>query len=172
MTIDRQIDLSVTCEAWHKTLPEAEDLCRRAAAAALAMSGLRSSPIELSLVLSDDASVRALNRDYRGRDSATNVLSFRHDDLSSCDTHENDAPPTLLGDIVLAYETVVGEAEAQGKPAADHLCHLVVHGVLHLLGYDHETSAEAAEMERLEVAILSCLGVDDPYTAMADQVAD
>ena len=108
------------------------------------------------MVLSDDSAVRALNRDHRGKDAPTNVLSF---------------PPALvppagarpLGDVILAYETVRREALEQGKAAADHLRHLVVHGVLHLSGYDHETEAEAEEMEQLEREILAGLGIADPY---------
>jgi len=112
---------------------------------------------ELSVVFTDDAHVRALNRQYRGKDYPTNVLSF-------------PAPPAkvdgfgpLLGDIVVAYETVAREATAEGLVFEDHLSHLVVHGLLHLLGHDHEDDAEATAMESLEVAILARLGIADPY---------
>ena len=102
------------------------------------------------LVLADDALQRRLNREFRGRDKSTNVLSF-------------DGAPAALGDVVLALETIAAEAEAQGKPLADHVAHLVVHGVLHLLGYDHETQGQARSMERLEIEILAGLGIGDPY---------
>jgi probable rRNA maturation factor len=112
---------------------------------------------ELSLVFSDDAHVRILNHRYRGKDSSTNVLSF-------------PAPPAkagyhgpLLGDVVLAEETVAREASEQGLAFEHHLTHLIVHGFLHLLGYDHETDAEAAVMEGMETRILAQLGIADPY---------
>ena len=116
--------------------------------------------IELSVVLADDAAVRALNRDYRGRDAPTNVLAF-----PQADTHGDLSPegPVLLGDVVLALETVRREAAAQGKSAVDHASHLVVHGILHLLGFDHHADSEAADMERCETAILAGLGIADPY---------
>ncbi|WP_413204682.1 rRNA maturation RNase YbeY [Rhodospirillum sp. A1_3_36] len=121
----------------------------------------KGTPLEMSLVLADDARVRALNRDYRNKDKATNVLSF-----ASLDVEEPLPVPgeTLpLGDVILALETVVGEAEGRGVPLSDHLFHLVVHGVLHLLGYDHEDDEEAREMESLETAILAAEGLEDPY---------
>ncbi|HLB79022.1 MAG TPA: rRNA maturation RNase YbeY, partial [Dongiaceae bacterium] len=104
---------------------------------------------------------------YRGIDRATNVLSFPMGAPVGA-----GAAPTPLGDVILARETVAAEARAQGKVVADHVSHLVVHGVLHLLGYDHERTADAAVMERLETAILAGLGVADPYRAAADGGAD
>jgi probable rRNA maturation factor len=112
----------------------------------------------LSLVLADDATLRALNRRWRAQDKPTNVLSF----AAQGEETPPDAP-LLLGDVVLAFETVAREAAAQGKPLGDHLRHLVVHGVLHLLGHDHERREEAALMEALETRILAGLGVADPY---------
>jgi probable rRNA maturation factor len=136
---------------WKRSLPGAGRLARRAARATLAAAA--DGPVQVSLALADDAAVRVLNRDYRGKDKPTNVLSF-----------ESGEKP-FLGDVVLALETVLAEAENQGKPAADHLTHLVVHGVLHLLGHDHETPAEAKRMERVELAVLAGLGIPDPYEA-------
>jgi probable rRNA maturation factor len=114
----------------------------------------------VGVVLTDDAEQQRLNRDYRGQDKPTNVLSF-----ALTDSGDPVAPgmPVLLGDIVLAFETVAREAAEQDKPLADHLRHLVVHGALHLLGFDHENAAEAAIMEAREAAILRRLGVPDPY---------
>jgi len=143
------ISVAALSSRWRRSLPGAPTLVRRAARAALAAAG--ETPAEISFALADDAAVRVLNRDYRGKDKPTNVLSF-----------ESGERP-FLGDVVLALETVLAEAESQGKPAADHVTHLVVHGVLHLLGHDHETPAEATTMERLEVAVLAGLGVPDPY---------
>ena len=110
---------------------------------------------ELSLVLSDDAQVRILNRDYRDKDKATNVLSF---------------PQTgpLLGDIILARETVEREAQEKNISFEAHLTHLIIHGWLHLQGYDHETDATAQEMEAIEIAALGKLGIDNPYQVSDD----
>ena len=150
--------------AWRRGLPGYVALARRAAGSALDL-GARATALganaELTLVFADDALVRALNRDFRGRDEPTNVLSFSARDGRA------PAPgaPLLLGDVVLAYETAAAEAAASGRPLADHVAHLVVHGVLHLLGHDHARAADAKRMEALEVRILAGLGVADPYRA-------
>ncbi len=112
---------------------------------------------EVSVVLTDDAAIRILNARHRGIDKATNVLSFPQDDPDS------DAYGPLLGDIVIARETVEREAVDGGLPFLHHLTHMVVHGFLHLVGYDHMDDDEAEEMERLEAAILEALGIPDPY---------
>jgi probable rRNA maturation factor len=151
------IDLAVPCVKWRRALPGADKLARSAARAALARAGRKLGTAELSLVLADDAIVAGLNERWRGRNGPTNVLAFASD--------ESVMPPAprLLGDVVLAYETVTKEARDQGKALADHLRHLVIHGVLHLLGYDHETAGPARRMESLETRILATLGVPDPY---------
>jgi probable rRNA maturation factor len=115
---------------------------------------------EIAIVLSDDAAIRALNRDWRGKDAATDVLSF-----PAGEPRGKRGIPRLLGDIVIAYETTEREARAEHKSFMDHLVHLAVHGFLHLAGYDHAADDQAAAMERLEVAILARLGVPDPYHA-------
>nr|WP_245593605.1 rRNA maturation RNase YbeY [Azospirillum halopraeferens] len=138
-------------------------MAERAALAALAGAQYDDGPAELSVVLADDALVHRLNREYRGKDKPTNVLSFALTEAEGPDP--DPAAPTLLGDVVLARETVEREAAAQGKSAADHLVHLVVHGTLHLLGYDHEEDAQAEAMERLEVTVLAGLGIADPYAS-------
>ena len=112
---------------------------------------------ELSLVLTDDAAIRVLNRDHRGLDKPTNVLSFPQDDP------ESDAYGPLLGDIVVAHETVAQEAADEGISFQDHFLHMIVHGFLHLVGYDHMNDDEAEEMEGLETAILARLGIANPY---------
>lgn len=162
------IHLSLDDPRW-RTLGSAGALARRAALAALKRqaSGLRAA--ELSLVLADDARLKGLNRDWRGTDKPTNVLAFPAEDAVSLGAA--GGPPRQLGDVILAYETVVAEARAQGKPATAHLAHLVVHGVLHLLGFDHQTAAEAADMEAAEVAILAGLGLRDPYRTPAPRRA-
>lgn len=155
-----EVDVTITREAgdWPE---DAEWLAERAALAALGAVWMsEDGPAELSVVLADDELVQTLNRDYRGKDKPTNVLSFA---LTEADEPDVEGAPTLLGDVVLAWETLVRESKEQGKPLSNHLCHLVVHGVLHLLGYDHEVDAEAEEMERLEVEVLATLDVPDPY---------
>jgi probable rRNA maturation factor len=114
---------------------------------------------ELAIVLTDDLAIRALNRDWRCKDRATNVLSFR-----AAEVRRARGTP-LLGDIVIAYETTEREARAENKPFAHHAAHLAVHGFLHLAGYDHAADDEAAAMERLETAILARLDVPNPYVA-------
>lgn len=161
-----QIDLFLQAPAWTDALADAETLSRRAAAAALAGAepGLPLERAELSLVLADDSFVRGLNRDYRNQDKATNVLSFP--------ALEEDLAPEgeiVLGDVILALETCRREAKEQGKSLAAHVSHLVVHGVLHLLGHDHQDEKEAEEMERLEVEILASLGIADPYEGAAGE---
>jgi probable rRNA maturation factor len=157
------IDFAEPFAAWRAALPNCKTLCRAAAAAALAVAGRRiDRAVELSIVLGDDALLRDLNRRWRGQDKPTNVLSFPASDDVAAEA------PLLLGDVVLAYETVAAEARQQGKTLADHLCHLVVHGVLHLLGFDHVDPAAATMMEGLEVRALVTLGVADPYREAVD----
>jgi probable rRNA maturation factor len=120
-------------------------------------------PVEISLLFADDARVQPLNRDWRAMDRPTNVLSF-----PSVNLKPGDALPPVLGDIVLAFETVEREAAEESKPLYNHISHLLLHGFLHLLGYDHRTDAEAAEMEAIETRILASLAIPDPYAVIAD----
>jgi probable rRNA maturation factor len=159
------IDIDTPCPSWAEACPMAEGLACAAARSALERGIAASAitlygPVELGICLADDRRQRQLNRDWRGVDRPTNVLAFPAWEPGRS---VPDAVPVLLGDIVLAFETVAREAGEQGKPLADHLSHLIVHGVLHLLGYDHRIPAEAALMEALETAILESLGVADPY---------
>jgi len=126
---------------------------RRAIAAAAAT--LSTPTAELAIVLTDNAAMRLLNRVWRGVDAATNVLSFPN--------RSTGGEAALIGDIVLAYETIAAEARQEGKPFAHHLAHLAVHGFLHLLGYDHQRDKDAAAMECLESEILHRLAIPDPY---------
>ncbi|MDX1581395.1 MAG: rRNA maturation RNase YbeY [Alphaproteobacteria bacterium] len=154
------IDMSVQHDGWHTLPGGAEAFAEKtlsAAAEFLDASGLRLRERGISLLLADDAVMRPLNRDWRGRDKSTNVLSFPAADMPM----PGEAPS--LGDLVLAYETVEQEAIGQDKSVGDHTAHLLVHGLLHLLGYDHEDEAEAEEMEKLERAILKTLDIADPY---------
>ena len=142
------IEVEIEAAAWTAALPAAAAVGERAASAALdSVAG------DIVVLLTDNAAVQELNARFRGRDRPTNVLSFP--------AAESAAPH--LGDLVLAFGVCAAEAEAQGKSLADHLSHLTVHGVLHLLGRDHEAEAEAEAMEAEERAILASLGVADPY---------
>lgn len=127
---------------------------------------------EVTIVLTDDAEIRDLNRTWRGKDEPTNVLSFPAGDMpDTADALDDDTPhggPVLLGDIVIALETTAAEAAEKAIPLSDHVSHLVVHGALHLLGYDHLDDAEAEQMEDLERQALASLGIADPY---ADDVS-
>lgn len=161
MTGAPKVDITISYDGWRDQLPEAADCAMAAAAAAWRAAGqeLRSgAAAEISILLTDDATVQSLNQRHRAQDKPTNVLSFPLDQHPAAASE-----PWLVGDVVLACETVSGEAREQGKPVADHFRHLVVHGILHLLGYDHVTDRDAAVMEPLEVKALASLGVADPY---------
>jgi probable rRNA maturation factor len=146
------IDVLIDSDLW-KEMEDAGSVARRAINAAAAL--LSTPSAELAIVLTDDSAIRLLNRTWRGIDAATNVLSFP--------TGRMGDEPLLIGDIVLAYETIAAEARAEGKPFAHHVAHLAVHGFLHLLGYDHLRAKEAATMEGLERDILRRLAIPDPY---------
>ena len=159
-----KIDVLVDSKHW-KNAAAAKDVVRRALKQAATASSTKTA--ELAIVLTDDAAMRRLNRNWRGIDAPTNVLSFatknsgdRLDEQSGGQFVGNH-----LGDIVLAYETVKREAHRDGKAFDHHLAHLVVHGFLHLLGYDHGNDAQARRMETTERAILRDLGVPDPHRA-------
>jgi probable rRNA maturation factor len=127
-------------------------------------SELAKASLEVSLVLTTDAEVQALNREWRDKDKPTNVLSFPMVERDELLGLPDDGPPVLLGDIALARETCAREAAEKQVPLEHHAAHLIIHGFLHLAGYDHVTSeADAAEMEHLEVTALAKLGIADPY---------
>jgi len=149
-----EIAFTVNADGWPDGL---EDIARTAILAALEQSGAKVVGVaEVSVVLTDDEEQRELNRQWRGFDKSTNVLSFPQ--LEPFEPVEG-----LLGDITLARETVEREAEEMDVPFEAHFTHLVVHGVLHLLGYDHIEDDDAEEMESLETKILASLGIADPY---------
>jgi probable rRNA maturation factor len=147
------IDIEVEDTAWTQALADAAALVLAASEATLASEGAVGEGV--SFLLTDDTSIRDLNRRFRRQDKPTNVLSFP--------APQN--PERFLGDVALAYGVCAREAAEQGKPLKNHLQHLVAHGVFHLLGYDHETDAQADEMEGLERAVLAGLGIPDPYAA-------
>jgi probable rRNA maturation factor len=159
------VDITTAAAAWTRALPSAARVVRKAAHAAWA-AGARArdkrranaSTFEISILLTSDVAVRTLNAAYRGIDKPTNVLSFPAGESAAGDV-------VLLGDVVIAYQTVAREAKEARKSLKDHLSHMVVHGVLHLLGYDHEIASDAKKMERLETEILAAFGMSDPYRA-------
>jgi len=158
-----EIQISVEAGPWpaEKTLLSMSERVIGAAARHLAREEgqpLPETPAELSLLFTDDASIRAINAEWRGQDKPTNVLSF-----PAFPVQPGDMPGPMLGDIILAHETLVREAAEMGKPFEEHLTHLLVHGFLHLFGYDHMETDEAEEMEGLETRILGELGLSDPY---------
>lgn len=162
------IDILIEDDRWNTV--ELEALADRAMGAALAHMGLEAEDCEVSLLACDDARIAVLNGEFRGKPAPTNVLSWPAEDLSADEPGGDPLPPEpdpggelALGDIAIAWDTCLREAEAAGKPVEDHVTHLIVHGLLHLLGYDHIHDADATVMEGLEAAILSGLGIENPY---------
>lgn len=139
---------------WEQALPSCAGVVRKACRETLG-SGLQASGFGVTIILASDAFIRKLNRDFRGKDKPTNVLSFP-------EAH-SPKPGSYLGDIILARQTIAREAKEQGKTIKAHVAHLVVHGVLHLLGHDHIRNKDAETMEALEIKILKKLGISNPY---------
>ena len=155
------VDLVVEDERWFDL--DLKTLAERAAAATALHMGI--DPVEIVVLGCDDARITELNAHFRGKSRPTNVLSWPSVQPAP---HEPGAVPLApqgdeLGDIAISYDTCVAEAEAQGKPVADHVTHLLVHAILHLAGYDHEDDADAETMEDAERSILARLGIPDPY---------
>jgi probable rRNA maturation factor len=164
------LDVALSAEPVWPAAIDWETLATRAAAAALNATQYGAlttadAVIEISVRLTDDAEVQTLNRDYRHKDSATNVLSFPmvQPDLLDMIAQNSDDGEVLLGDIVLAHGVCTAEAAAKDISLHDHATHLIVHGTLHLLGYDHQGQAEADAMEQIERDVLATLGIADPY---------
>jgi probable rRNA maturation factor len=154
-----KVDVIVESARW-KAEPRAAGIVRKAVNAAARAASTPSA--ELAIVLTNDSAIRALNRQWRGLDKPTNVLSFPSQAPAA--DPANSRQPRHIGDIVIAYETLAREAKAEGKPLRDHLSHLAVHGFLHLVGYDHGTARDAKAMEQLEIRILAGLDLPNPYT--------
>ena len=156
------VDVVVECDDWGSS-PTLEARIEAAARAALAASGVTTLPEgEIAVLLTDDEGVAILNERWRGKASPTNVLSW------PAVAPKLLALSPMIGDIALAYETCAREASGEGKTFEDHVTHLIVHGTLHLVGFDHETEAEAEAMEGLERRVLATLGVADPYAPQAE----
>ncbi len=159
--ISLHVDIDIRTKDWHEELDNIEALSRQALETAWAALEFPPRHYEVSLVLGDDQMQHALNHQYLGKDSSTNVLSFPSDEADACDFPIE--VPLPLGDIIVAFETVKRECEQEGVSFSDHFCHLVVHGMLHLAGFDHASSVEAEAMETMEIDILQKLGVNNPY---------
>lgn len=161
-------------EEWFRVLPNANQLATDVIQRAVRESGKVHSNSEVSVVFSDDRELHLLNKEYRGIDKPTNVLSFPGPELEPEDpnTYTVRDRPHVLGDIVLSLETTQREANEQSKELKHHVAHLLVHGALHLLRYDHENDADAEVMENLERKVLAGLGIGDPYELPADQETD
>ena len=155
-----ETDILVTAQCWQSE-SAAEAIIHRAIEMAATMVDAETADAELAIMLTDDSGIRTLNKNWRGIDKPTNVLSFPA--LQPTGPREDDDAPRMLGDIAIAYETTRAEADAEHKPFENHLSHLAVHGFLHLIGYDHETDTDAEVMEELERKILAQLGIPDPY---------
>lgn len=168
MTIS--IEFNVEDEAWAGSAPFYREIALAAAGEALAAAGLAGRDAEISVLLCDDARIAALNAGFRGKPAPTNVLSWPAHPLAP--PRPGAAPPAppdaMLGDIALARETVEKEASAQHLTVERRFAHLFAHGVLHLLGYDHQTDADAELMEGLERRALAAMGIPDPYANERD----
>jgi probable rRNA maturation factor len=159
------MDLDISIEApWPDATDWADWAEKAASAAACVAPELSNNRLSASLLFTSDAEVHSLNRDWRGKDKPTNVLSFpmlERDDLL---TLSPAGPPEMLGDIALAYETCAREASEKSISLEHHAAHLIIHGLLHLAGLDHEISPQdAAAMEKLEIMALASMGIADPY---------
>jgi probable rRNA maturation factor len=159
------LDLEVSVEAPWPSPPEWKALAQRAATAlAQIVPELANPRLSASLLFSDDPEVHELNREWRGKDKPTNVLSFPMLERADLLALAPNGPPELLGDVALALETCAREAAEKGLPLGDHAAHLIIHGLLHLAGFDHiHDEAEAAAMEALEIKALALMGIADPY---------
>ncbi len=159
------LDIAVEDDNW----PECDDLIRRCVMAALKYceTDTQGRPVELSIVLADNNQVQELNRDYREKDKPTNVLSFPALECEEPGHLLLEPGPLHLGDIILAFGVVEAEAADQSISFEDHISHLIIHGVLHLIGYDHIEDEEAEEMEAAEIALLKEFGIANPYQSEA-----
>ena len=160
MPTSHDIEIRIEAGKWLEIFSNWENVCEQAVAATLAYENLIDKPIEITIILGNDELVKNLNRHYRNRDFPTNVLAFPTDNL-----HVSPIVPSHLGDVFLAFETCYKELldNEYITNFSDHACHLVVHGVLHLLGFQHEDIVDAERMEKLETQILATLGVKNPY---------
>jgi len=171
------VHLEKASDKWKRAFPKMNILIDEAASAAFDTAkkpaAFARRNFEVSIILTDDRTIKTLNHDYRGMDKATNVLSFPQINMVTFKKAELDffpaKMPVPLGDVVLGYQTILRETQEQGKSLKDHTIHLIVHGILHLLGYDHMRPKDAKIMEKLECDILTGLGYPDPYNDSHDE---
>lgn len=163
-----EIDADIADARWAAAWPGAEETLAALSVHVLgaqAPIALAERVIEVSFLLTNDAEIRALNKAHRSKDKPTNVLSFPSGEALDGNAQKGALPPILLGDIAMAYDTVLKEANAGALVFQDHATHLVIHGILHLLGFDHIEEEEAAEMEAKEIAFCRDFGIANPYSA-------
>jgi probable rRNA maturation factor len=159
-----EIDVTIAEPDWKMSFLDVEKVATNAMSMTLKMAQLPSKikfkDIEASIVLANDDLIQVLNREYRDKDAPTNVLTF-----ASLDSEDPipESVPYPLGDVILSFQTIDREAREHGKFFKDHFTHMVVHGTLHLLGYDHQTEDEANNMESLEIRILEKMNIQNPY---------
>ena len=174
-----KIHLDIASDKWKKAFPQMASKIEQAAACAFLHAkkpaAFNRRAFEISIILTDDSNVKTLNKNYRGKNKPTNVLSFPQINLQKFRRTALDIFPAKsevpLGDIVLAFQTIKRESREQDKALESHIIHLVVHGTLHLLGYDHERLKDAKAMEKLECDILGALGYPDPYHEPSTQTS-
>jgi probable rRNA maturation factor len=154
-----EIDIALQCPAWEKSISDIEALTHDTITAVLKQVLPKQTNIEISIVLSDDDFIQNLNNTYRNKDKPTNVLSFP----MTAKAELKKKQFLSLGDIIIAHETILAEAKEQHKDVTAHFRHMLVHGCLHLLHYDHETEKEASTMEKLEISLLHNMGIKNPY---------
>lgn len=172
-----QITIDVLCEdeQWEKEIPDVTKHIKKIVTHTLSFTGLNQQSLEICIVLANDVFIQDLNHRFRHKDKPTNVLSFPSMDIDPDTTEEfvksigaHDIP-MHLGDVTLAFETILHEAQQQEKSFQDHLSHLLIHGILHLLGYDHIEEEDAQKMEKFEITILEAIGIENPYATTANE---
>ncbi len=158
------IEINIEEDKWLQEQPNSEEIISKSCTLALQAVGIfeYAENIEISVLLTNDGFIQGLNRDYRGKDKPTNVLSFPQEEFIAGNYADIEGQ-IALGDVIFAFETINNEAIEQEKSFENHLAHLAVHGTLHLLGYDHEEDGDAEIMEALEIKILAELQIDNPY---------
>ncbi len=155
-----EIDITISDKRWNDTVSDIETITDNAIKTTISKISPKAQNIEISIVLADDTFIKELNKNYRGKNKATNVLSFPLSEKSDFETEENFIS---LGDIIIAFETIKSQAQEQNKSIHNHYLHMLIHGCLHLMHYDHLTDIEAQKMENLEIEILKIMDIKNPY---------
>lgn len=164
MSCSINVDVNFEFSKWEKCLEDIENLIQESSELILNQTTITNyaSTLELSILLCDDSFIQNLNQEYRSIEKPTNVLSFEVNDFEA-GIYENVESDIILGDVIMAYETIEKESKEQNKPFKDHFIHLLTHGILHLIGYDHIDDNDALKMENLEINILKQLSIKNPY---------